>query len=173
MGDLAGAFGVITFPDVEAVKAWRRVRVAHTAHRDWVGLLKRSTAPDETVARRLARIAKQHDCEEPAIRELALDGQELVITYDGAEERSRDDLGDLAALVRSAAPLGAKGSVWFLSTAGSEGKFGYALVLDGRGARLAELRGKALTAVYARAAYRAFQDHVVSLVEGAFAPSDP
>src|SRR5688572_11584120 len=106
------------FPDAASVAAWRRDRVSHAAFRDWVEDMGTSSDPVETVEKRLARVRKHHDPRRYTIQEVAIDGSTVRLVYEAGEDGFRDGAGDLAALLRAAAPHGAKGTFWFLGTAG-------------------------------------------------------
>lgn len=172
MGYNAGGFGSMTFPSDAALGGWRAATVSHAAHRRWLGDLAATRDPDETVAERLARVAKRDDPGRYQIQEVEFAGRTVTFTYDGGEDDFRDGAGDLAALLRSAAPLGAKGTFWFLGTAGAEQAFCYELALDGKASKLRKLPKKETAAVYggkAYAAYRARVDARVAASDSALA----
>ena len=163
LGYNAGGYGSMKFPSTAALAAWKASEVSHAAYDDWVGQLEGSSAPDETVTKRLARIAAGHSVATHAIQQIAIEGTTVSLTYDVGEDEFRDDAGDFAALLRCADRRGAKGTFYFLGTAGAEGDFAYSLVLTGRASKLSALT--ATKKAYGEE-YEAYQQRVSALCEG-------
>src|SRR5262249_38541676 len=134
---------------------------------DWIGELNGAFDPDESVSKRLARVAKGHDPVNYSMQEITISGPEVSIVYDTGEDAFRDGAGDFAALFRGAASHGAKGTLWFLGTAGAEGDFVYELSLDGKGTNLRKLKRKETAPIYDGEGYRAFMDRLMEMFEAA------
>jgi hypothetical protein len=162
MGWNAGGFGSMRLPSRAALTAWKTKRVSRSEHDDWSDLLERATSrPDEAVTKRLAAFEKV-----PGLR-VVTEGLRVELTYDDDEDGFRHRAGDVAAMLRAAAPEGAAGAFWFLGTAGAEGDFAFELRL-GRGAsRLTEVkRGAARDRLYAGEGYAAFASRVGASLPG-------
>jgi len=163
LGYNAGGYGSMKFPSSAALAAWKASEVSHGAYDDWVGDLEGSSAPVETVTKRLARIAAGSSVATHAIQQVAIEGTTVSLTYDVGEDAFREGAGDLAALLRCADRRGAKGTFYFLGTAGAEGDFAYSLVLTGRASKLSALT--TTKKAYGKE-YEAYQQRVSALSEG-------
>lgn len=160
MGYNAGAYGSMTFPTTAALAAWKATTVSHTAFTDWIEDLRGTYAADETVVKRLARVARGHSAKSSTLQEITIEGTTVSLLYDTGEDEFREGSGDIAALVRCADRHGAKDSFTFLGTAGAEGDFAYSLVLNGRSSKVTRLAGAALEKAYG-ADYEAFRERVM------------
>lgn len=153
------------FPTPDALAGWTKATVSHGAWDDWFNELEGTSARDEKVAARLKRIARGHDPKAYVLQEVTLEQTRVHLLFDAGEDGFRETAGDFAALVRTATAHGAKGTFWFLGTAGAEGDFCYQLALDGKKSKLKELEGKALDQVYAGERYAAFLERLMALFE--------
>lgn len=159
----AGGYGTMKFGSPAALAAWRAAKVSHAAYDDWPEDLAGSSLRDETVARRLARIAKGHNPKIYAIQQIEIRGTTVELTYDQGADAFRDTVADLAATLRCADVHGATGTFYFLGTAGAERDFAFALALGRKKSKVTELpraqRGRAYGA-----GYRAFNERVDALL---------
>lgn len=167
MGYNAGGYGTMTFPNEGAVTEWKKTTVSHGAYEDWSDELEWGTyQEDETVAKRLASIAKHHDPKTFLIQQVSIEGPRVSLTWDTGEDNFRETVGDFAALMRSAEAFNAKGAFYFLGTAGAEGDFAYSLVLDGKGgSKVDSLPPNKIMKVAYGADYEAFMQRVSDLLE--------
>ena len=167
MGYNAGGYGTMTFPTEGAVTEWKKTTISHGAYEDWIDDLDSGAyQPDETVAKRLASIAKNHDAKGFLIQQVTIEGPRVTLTWDSGEDDFRDSAGDFAALMRSAEAFKAKGAFYFLGTAGAEGDFAYSLVLDGKGgSKVDSLPPNKIMKVAYGAEYDAFCERVSALME--------
>jgi hypothetical protein len=167
MGYNAGGYGTMTFPNEGAVTEWKKTTVSHGAFDDWIDELEWGTyQEDETVAKRLASIAKNHDAKSFLVQQVGIEGPRVTLTWDTGEDNFRETVGDFAALVRSAEAFKAKGAFYFLGTAGAEGDFAYSVVLDGKGgSTVAKLAPNKIMKVAYGADYEAYAERVSALME--------
>ena len=164
----AGGFGAMTFPSADALAAWRKDKVSHAAWDDWFDDLIGTFRKDESVAKRLAALASGHAPGKFVIQHVTVNDLTVALDWHTHEDGFRDEAGDMAALVRSAATRRANGVFHFLGTAGAEGDFAYEVKLDGNGTSTAKaLAGAALAKLYKGAGYRAFMDRVSAMIEAA------
>ena len=161
----AGGYGTMTFPDEAALTRWKRATVSHAAYQDWIDELANGVEPDETVAKRLTRIARGHDPKIYSIQQVTIDGTRITLTWDTGEDGFRDGVADFAAFVRSADTFGAKGTFYFLGTAGAEGDFAYVVTLDGKRSKVSVVPASRRAKVAYGADYRAFVARVNAVLE--------
>jgi hypothetical protein len=168
MGWNAGGFGALTFPDAKAVAGWKASTGRYADFADW----EAESEFEVEDARRGLQVVVKDDLAAWAkpsrdgdFVQVELDGTQLGFWMDMSEDGYREHVAEVALLLRAAAAHGARGTCWFLGTAGAEGDFVYALTLGRGRSTLAALDGKAADAVYRSPGYRALMGRCLSNYE--------
>ena len=161
----AGGFGTMSFPDAASLAAWKKSKVVHGAYEDWPPELACTVDPDETVTKRLARLAKRDEPESEGIHEVIIDGLHVRRVYDLQGEQFHATAGGVAALIRSAGPYGATGTFYFLGTGGAEELFAHEMTLADGDATLHTLKAAAMRKLYASSDYIEFSEYTFDRTE--------
>jgi hypothetical protein len=166
MSSDAGGYGTMVFPDAAAVAKWKRAKVSPEAYDDWIGDFEGGgIEPDETVAKRLARIAKGHAPQRRTVQQVDIDGLCVTLAWQTDTAAFNALVTDFAAFFRSADAFGAKGAFYFLGFNGDEGDFGYAVTLDGKRSKVSELRRKQRMKLVRSEEFRAFEGRVSAALD--------
>jgi flagellar biosynthesis GTPase FlhF len=164
----------MTFETLEGVAAWKAANVSHDQWSDWADWFERPLAPRFTVEPQLAELRKLHD---PAGHGyFVIDERDATVdfAFDAGEDTVRDFSGTIAATLRAAAEHGARGTFYFLGTAGAEYDFTYKLELANGLSTMETLNEHDIANVYAGDQYQAFLARVMEALgitaDGELAP---
>ncbi len=161
MGWNGGGFGHMTFETPSGVAAWKAANVSHDQWNDWADWFEKPLAPRFVVDKQLEELRKLHDPESHGY--FVLDEQEATVdfAFDTGEDTVRDFSGTIAATLRAAAEHGARGTFYFLGTAGAEYDFTYKLELANGLSTMETLHEREIAMVYEGDPYQAFLQRVM------------
>jgi len=161
MGWNGGGFGHMTFETGDGVAAWKAASVSHDQWTDWCDWFERPVAPRFVVGEQLAQLRRLHDPTGSGYFVLEEQGPTVDFAFDTGEDIVRDFSGTIAAALRAAAEHGARGTFYFLGTAGAEYDFTYKLELANGLSTLESLGEREIATIYEGDAYRAFLQRVM------------
>lgn len=150
----------MTFETPSGVAAWKAANVSHDQWNDWADWFERPVAPRFVVDAQLGELRKLHDPKGHGY--FVLDEQEATVdfAFDTGEATVRDCSGTIAAALRAAAEHGARGTFYFLGTAGAEYDFTYKLELANGLSTMETLHEREIATVYQGDQYQAFMQRV-------------
>ena len=151
----------MTFETLEGVAAWKAANVSHDQWSDWADWFEKPVAPRFLVEQQLAELRKLHDPTGHGY--FVIDEKDATVdfAFDTGEDTVRDFSGTIAATLRAAAEHGARGTFYFLGTAGAEYDFTYKLELANGLSTMETLNEHDITNVYEGDPYQAFLARVM------------
>jgi hypothetical protein len=168
MGWNAGGFGEVSFPDEQAIEAWRKAEVRPADFTDWPEHFTNHFKDAWNVAKSLKAVEKMNQSSRGGwLFELTPNRTHFTLVFDTGEDAFRDFGGQVALTLRAAAKHGATGLVRFPGTAGAEHDFVYELSLAKGKSKLVELTGKAIAKVYESDEYFAFNEGLLARLAAA------
>ncbi len=151
----------MTFETPSGVAAWKAANVSHDQWNDWADWFEKPLAPRFVVDKQLEELRKLHDPK--AHGYFVLDEQEATVdfAFDTGEDTVRDFSGTIAATLRAAAEHGARGTFYFLGTAGAEYDFTYKLELANGLSTMETLHEREIATIYEGDQYQTFLQRVM------------
>lgn len=151
----------MTFESGDGVAAWKAANVSHDQWTDWTDWFERPLAPKFVVSEQLTALRELHDPKGSGYFVLDEQGPKVDFAFDTGEDTVRDFSGTIAATLRAAAEHGARGTFYFLGTAGAEGDFTYKLELANGHSTMESLHENEIAQIYEGDDYQAFTARVM------------
>jgi hypothetical protein len=161
MGWNGGGFGHMTFESGDGVAAWKAANVSHDQWTDWTDWFERPLAANFTVSEQLTALRELHDPKGSGYFVIDEQGPKVDFAFDTGEDTVRDFSGTIAATLRAAAEHGARGTFYFLGTAGAERDFTYKLELANGHSTMESLHENEVEQIYDGEDYQAFTARVM------------
>ncbi len=152
----------MTFETADGVAAWKAANVSHDQWTDWVDWFESPLDKAFTVAEELKRLGKFHKPTQHAYLSIEDHAPKVDFLFESGEDTFRDLSGTIAAVLRASAPHGARGTFYFLGTAGAEYDFTYKLEIANGHSTLESLHQTEIATIYEGDAYQQFLTTVMT-----------
>ena len=169
----------MTFETADGVAAWKAASVSHDQWSDWTDWFETPLAPKFVVEKQLKELRKLHDPKRSGYFVLEEQGPKIDFAFDTGEDTVRDFSGTIAAALRASEAHGARGTFYFLGTAGAEYDFTYKLEIANGHSTMESLNEYEIATIYEGAPYQAFLQRIMEglgiteLLEPVVSSSDP
>ncbi len=151
----------MTFETADGVAAWKAARVSHDQWSDWTDWFETPLAPTFVVEKQLSELRKLHDPKRTGYFVIDEQGPTVDFAFDTGEDTVRDFSGTIAAALRASESHGARGTFYFLGTAGAEYDFTYKLEIANGHSTMESLTEREIATIYEGDEYQAFLQRVM------------